>query len=291
MAATYMHDRLSVYLELSKFRITFFVAVSVAIGAIMYSASITPELMLAATGVFLLACGASALNHFQERDTDAMMDRTMSRPIPAGKISAEGALTFSLILVISGAVVLALVNDTALLLGITALIWYNAIYTPLKKKYAMAVVPGSLIGAIPPMIGWVAMGGSLTDPHIMALAMFFFIWQIPHFWLLLLIFGKDYEKAGFPTLTKIFNDAQLRRITFVWIAALGISSLLIPLFDISGSLLSGAGVLLLSSWLVISSKSIISKSFDKIIYRRAFMSVNIYVLLVVMILSVDKLLF
>ena len=291
IAATYIHDKMNVFLELSKFRITFFVAISVGIGAVMFTGQLTPAILAPVIGVFLLACGSSALNHFQERDTDALMDRTKSRPIPAGKISPENALIFAFLQIISGSLVLAFINETVLLLGFVTLVWYNAIYTLLKKKYAMAVVPGSIIGAIPPVIGWSAMGGSLTDPHILALAMFFFIWQIPHFWLLLLLFGEDYDKAGFPTLTKLFSSIQLRRITFVWIAALGFSSLLIPLFDISASIVGISGVLLLSFWLVLSSKSILSDSLDRVIYRKAFLSVNIYVLLVVSVLSVDKLLF
>lgn len=291
IATTYIHDKMNVFLELSKFRITFFVAISVGIGSVMFAGQLTPAILIPVLGVFLLACGSSALNHFQERDTDALMERTKSRPIPAGKISAENALIFALIQITTGSVILAFINETVLLLGLVTLIWYNAIYTPLKKRYAMAVVPGSIIGAIPPVIGWSAMGGSLTDPHILALAMFFFIWQIPHFWLLLLLFGEDYDRAGFPTLTKLFSNIQLRRITFVWIVALGFSSLLIPLFDISASMPGIIGVLLLSIWLVFSSKTILSDSLDRIIYRKAFLSVNIYVLLVVSVLSADKLLF
>lgn len=291
IAATYVNEKLSIYTELSKIRITFFVAVSVAIGAILYSGSFTSEMFVAMAGVFLLACGASALNHFQERDTDLLMDRTKSRPIPSGKISPEGALTFALILVITGSVILSFLGLVTFLLGVTALVWYNIIYTPLKKKYAMAVVPGSLIGAIPPVIGWTATGGEVSDPHILALAMFFFIWQIPHFWLLLLIYGSDYEKAGFPTLTGIFNDTQLKRITFVWIVALAISSFLVPLFDMSQSKISITGLMILTVWLIKSSMVILKPGAGKSINRKLFLSVNIYVLLVVMILSVDKLLF
>jgi heme o synthase len=99
------------------------------------------------------------------------------------------------------------------------LIWYNGIYTPLKKINPLAIIPGSLVGSIPPAVGWTAAGGNILDPQIIILSFFFFIWQIPHFWLLLLIFGKDYENAGFPTLMQIFSSDQLARITFIWIVA------------------------------------------------------------------------
>jgi hypothetical protein len=88
-------------------------------------------------------------------------------------------------------------------------LWYNGVYTFLKRKSPFAAIPGAVIGAIPPAIGWICGKGALSfDPQILALSFFFFIWQVPHFWLLLLNFGRDYEKAGFPSLTRIFNSAS-----------------------------------------------------------------------------------
>lgn len=249
-------------------------------------------MLLTLLGVFILACGSSAINHYQERITDALMDRTKGRPIPSGRISDKYAITVSIILVVLGlGIIYFSSNVIALILGAVALIWYNVIYTPLKKKYALAVVPGSVIGALPPMIGWVASGGYLFDMEIIALAFFFFIWQIPHFWLLLLIHGKDYDKAGFPTLTKIFSDSQLGRITFVWIAALSTSCLLIPLFNYSSSLYAVAAMVFLGAWLLMKTHRIISDYFERIIFRNAFMSINLYVLAIVLVISLDKLLF
>ena len=174
-------------------------------------------------------------------------------------------------------------------LGWIAVLWYNAFYTPLKKKYAMAVVPGALIGAIPPMIGWVASGGSLLDFRIILIAFCFFIWQIPHFWLLVLIYNKDYEKAGFPTLTKIYTSLQISRITFVWIAALAVSCVAIPIMNNSTNPYTVALLMLLGVWLVWSSKDILSTYFEKIIFRKAFIRINIYVLIVLILISLDKL--
>ncbi|MCF8240788.1 MAG: protoheme IX farnesyltransferase [Melioribacteraceae bacterium] len=281
---------INILLELGKVRITFFVAFSTAIGFILYSGNITVGILIPVIGVFFLASGASALNHFQERITDGLMERTRNRPIPSGKITKTFALIVSIIWIILGSLILFFeASFEAGILGWIALIWYNIIYTPLKMKYAMAVVPGSLIGAIPPVIGWVAAGGLIYNPQILALALFFFIWQIPHFWLLLLIYGKDYEKAGFPTLTKIFNDHQLSRITFVWIFALAISCLLIPLFSISSNFITIAALIVLGLWLIISSLKIIDDIINRIVYKKAFMNINIYVLMVVLVLSLDKL--
>ena len=282
---------LSILAEIGKFRITVMVAVSTSVGYILASGNFEMGMILPTLGVFLLASGSSALNHYQERDLDALMDRTRNRPIPAKKISAANVLFIAATYILSGSLILYFASNTeALLLGWLAVVWYNVIYTPMKRKFAMAVVPGSVIGAIPPVIGWAAAGGSLTNPQVYALALFFFIWQIPHFWLLLLIHGKDYENAGFPTLTQIFNNSQLGRITYIWIAALAVSVLLIPLFGIASSYFSIVLLMVLGLWLVISMRNILSDYLEKIIFRKAFIKVNVYVLIVVILLSIDRLL-
>ncbi len=287
-----LKKHIAIILELGKVRITFFVAFSTSVGYLYHSRSVDLTMVLIAIGVFLLACGSSAINHYQERFSDAMMERTKGRPIPSGRISKRYAIIVSIALVVIGlGIIYFSSNVTALLLGVAALVWYNVIYTPLKKKYALAVVPGSVIGALPPMIGWVASGGYVFDKEILALAFFFFIWQIPHFWLLLMIHSKDYEKAGFPTLTKIFTDFQLGRITFVWIAALATSCLLIPFLSFSSSIYSMITMFILGAWLLWQTKSILSNYLERLIFRKAFLRINFYVLAVVVIISLDKLFF
>jgi protoheme IX farnesyltransferase len=118
----------------------------------------------------------------------------------------------------------------AMVLGLLAIFWYNGLYTYLKRKTAFAVLPGALIGMIPPLLGWVSGGGHLFDPRIWGIAFFFFIWQVPHFWLLSLEVAKDYESAGLPSITKIFSVSQIKRIVFIWFLSTGASCLLIPLF-------------------------------------------------------------
>lgn len=282
---------IAVILELGKIRITSFVALSTLVGYILYSEKLSWQMILPTLGVFVLSCGSSALNHYQERSTDALMDRTKGRPIPSGRISANNAFLISLIMILSSLLIIYFSsNIAALILSLIALIWYNFIYTPLKKKFAMAVVPGSVIGAIPPMIGYVYAGGSPFDIQILSLSLFFFIWQIPHFWLLLLIFNKDYERAGFPTLTKIFSDSQLSRITFMWVAALAVSCLLIIAFNVSHNFYSMIALIFLSIWLIIETRHILTRYIEKFILREAFIRINLFVLAVIIIISIDKLL-
>ena len=277
--------------ELGKVRITFFVAITTSVGYLLYLGELSTNIILPTIGVFLLACGSSSLNHFQEKDKDALMDRTKGRPIPSGRISPNGALVYAFtLIVISSLIIFYSSNLTALILGWINLFWYNVIYTPLKRINSLAVIPGSIIGALPPVIGWTAAGGALLDPKILAVALFFFIWQIPHFWLLLMIYGKDYEKAGFPTLTKIFSNRQLSRITFTWIAALATSCLLIPLFDVSRNIISIVLIIVLGLILVFKTKNILTNYIEKIIFKKAFLQINLYVLAIVLILSLEKLL-
>lgn len=282
---------INLLLELCKVRITFFVAVSTFVGFILHSGNISLQIILPSLGVFILASGSSALNEYQEREADKLMSRTKSRPIPSGRINEKSALLLSLTLLIAGlATIFFSSNLNALLLGVLAVIWYNAIYTPLKKKYVMAVVPGSLIGAIPPIIGWAASGGNPFDFEILTVALFFFIWQIPHFWLLLLIFSEDYESAGFPTLTQKFSKYQLSRITFIWITALVTSCLLIPVFSVSSNVYSLMAMIVLGIWLLWKTKFILNDILEKFVFRKAFVSINLYVLAIIVILSIDKLL-
>jgi len=278
--------------DLGKFKITVFVAFSTSVGFILSSGSLEIKLIWTLTGVFLLASGSSALNEYQEKDRDALMARTMNRPIPSGRISPASALIFSIAMLISGFGILFIFTDFITpMLGFTALVWYNVIYTPLKIRYAMAVVPGSIIGAIPPVMGWTASGGDLSHPGIMALALFFFIWQIPHFWLLVLLYDQDYQRAAFPTITQIYNNTQINRMTFIWIVSLGISSLLIPVFNNFQNVFVLVFLSILALWISIFSFRLVSQGSSRLLLRKTFLIINLYVLSVVAIIAIDKLIF
>ncbi len=226
-----MKNKFQIFAEITKLRITIFVTVTTMFGFIAATGSINSQIILPAIGILLLACGSAALNHYQERKTDVLMERTKNRPIPSGKISAKSTLQLSVALVVLGSILLFIGSGLlALSLGLLNLIWYNVVYTPLKESFATCNYSRIIVGAIPPVVGWVAGGGSILDPQIILISFFFFIWQIPHFWLLLMVLDKDYQKAGFPTLTQIFNQQQLGRITFMWIIATGVTGLLLPLF-------------------------------------------------------------
>ena len=192
---------LHIILELSKVKITIAVAFTTITGYILAARGYDLGFLLPTLGIFFLACGSSVINHLQERRTDALMSRTSGRPLPAHKISILHAVLIALAETLTGSAILFFIAGAeALLLGLFAMVWYNAVYTFLKRVTPNAVIPGSLIGSIPPLVGWVSAGGDLMTPQAGLLAMFFFIWQVPHFYLLALRYGHEYEKAGLPSI-------------------------------------------------------------------------------------------
>lgn len=285
-----MKEKIKILSELTKIRITFFVMITTGFGYIAATDIFNLNLLLVLAGVLSLACGSAVLNHYQERFTDALMERTKNRPIPSGKITPVKALEISILLILIGVALLFIGgNLLSVFFGILNLIWYNGIYTPLKRKSSLAIIPGSLVGAIPPVIGWVAAGGDLLNPQILMIAFFFFIWQIPHFWLLLLVLDKDYSKAGMPTLTNLFSKNQLARITFMWIMATAISSLLLPMVALVETEIIKYLIVFSVILLSINSLKLLKYSEENSSVLFAFRNINFFVLFVVSIISIDKL--
>jgi protoheme IX farnesyltransferase len=277
--------------ELLKLRISVVSTLSAVTGFAAAAHGFSWAMAHACLGVFLFACGASALNEVQEAKLDALMERTKGRPIPSGRISAGAALAVAVAVSAAGFGVLWLFSGlTPALLGVAALAWYNGAYTYLKRVTAFAVVPGSVIGAITPAMGWTAAGGSLFDPRLGALCFFFFIWQVPHFWLLLFRLGKDYEKAGFPTMTQVFSLEQLGRLTFIWMVATAASCLLIPIFGLSASPYVGLLMAASGGWLCVVAAKLLKAQQALPSLRHAFRDINIFALLVMLLVTLDAVL-
>jgi heme o synthase len=276
--------------ELVKFRITVLVTFTTGLGYILGAKEMSFTFFSAVGGIFLLACASSALNHWQERVTDALMDRTRFRPIPSGKIEPSAVLLIAVFLLVSGSAVLfATTNFTTLLIGLATFVWYNGVYTPLKKKSAVAIIPGALVGALPPVAGWTAAGGDALDYRIMIVAAYMFVWQIPHFWLLLLLYGEDYQKGGFPVLSKVFSSDQLKRITFSWLIATVLIALLVPMFLYMYNFFTMPLIIIISLGMAAVSFRFLYSSLERKNIRASFLAINFYTLLLISILSIDKL--
>ncbi len=191
------------YIELTKPRVTSLVLVTALVGFYMGSESGLASLALlhAMLGTAMVAGGASALNQYVERDHDARMFRTRERPLPSQRLTEREGLAFSVAISVSGTLYLGLFTNarTGLLAGATVLL-YVFVYTPLKRRTALATIVGAVPGAAPPVLGWTAAGGTL-DGMAGALFMIVFLWQLPHFLAIAWIHDEDYLRGGFPHLT------------------------------------------------------------------------------------------
>lgn len=285
-----MKNSAGAYIGLCKVKIALFSTLSSLTGFVLAASELRAETFVVMVGVFALACGSSALNQYQEWDRDALMPRTMKRPIPSGRISPSRAFSFSLTLMLPGLAALLLTGRLSVpLLGLLAAVWYNGVYTQLKRKTAFAFIPGALVGTVPPAIGWVAAGGALLHPGLLALCFFFFMWQVPHFWLIAIDYGDEYEKAGLPSIKRVFARKQLLRIVFHWIIATAVSCLFISLNGMTRIPLTNGLLFLVSLWLAGNAIGLLRRQ-GSFPHPVTFRGINAYMLLVMTLLSADKLL-
>ncbi|OIQ50784.1 Protoheme IX farnesyltransferase 1 [Pseudodesulfovibrio hydrargyri] len=174
----------------------------------------------AAAGAFLLCGGCSALNQVQERGRDARMERTRNRPLASGRMPPALGLSWAGLFGLAGLILFFLSGGwPTLLAGLGVVAVYNGLYTPLKRVTPMALLAGGVAGAAPPVTGWLAAGGPLSDPHILGVAVIFYLWQVPHFWLLAEKHREDYGRAGFAVLDTGLPPAFRARLMGVWVAA------------------------------------------------------------------------
>jgi heme o synthase len=218
-----------IYLNLTRSTISIVVALSGAAGYICFHKFHTSLLSLF-FGVFFFSCAASVLNQYQERWQDALMERTKYRPLPDHKIKPFTALTLAALNFLAGFLLLLLTRSSiVVILGCFTIIWYNAVYTPLKEKTRFAVLPGALTGAIPPVIGWAAAGGNIFNPVISSISSFLFMWQVSHFLFLSLKYSSDYRRAGFPELFNTSSKQSYNIILFIWLLGTALCSNLLVL--------------------------------------------------------------
>jgi protoheme IX farnesyltransferase len=290
-SASRVSESLSAILDLVKIRITFFVGMSAIFGYVLAANEISPAMMPPVLGIFLLSCASAALNHFQERTTDALMHRTSRRPLPSGAFSPEFVLSLVLGLSTVGSILILISSNlAALVLSWLAFVSYNAIYTPLKKLTPFAVIPGSFVGSFPVMAGWAAAHGYVFDPRLLAITTFFFVWQIPHFWLLMDMYNADYERAKFPTLRMYFNEKMISILGFAWIVIVIFTSALFVITGVVNNIPTQLAIVILGSWLAFGTRKLVSGGDDKRINKSAFMRINLYVLAITLVVMIDKVL-
>ncbi len=279
--------------ELTKWRLSLAVAFSAVTGYIICDgttgtglpeAAIGPGLIMVASGVFLLSAGAAALNQYTERKSDALMARTAGRPLPSGRMTMGSAVGVALLLLVSGSLLLGFSGLLPLALGLTNLLLYNVVYTGLKKVTALAIIPGALVGAVPPLIGYTAAGGGLTDTVIILFALFMFLWQMPHFWLLLARYGSEYEKAGIKTIYSSMSSNQINRLILIWITGSSLMLWILTGMFMPFELPVAVLLLVLNIAFIAAFRRIIKVSDAESKSRNAFILINSFSLLIMLIL-------
>jgi heme o synthase len=240
-------SRVSIFLDLTKARLTFLVLVTTFVGFCMGEAGAWNWIMLfhSMCGTGLLAAGAAVLNQYVERDLDLLMHRTKDRPLPSGQMKPADALLLGVALSVAGLLYLAfLVNILTSFLGVITLVSYIFVYTPLKTKTPLCTLVGAVPGAIPPMMGWTAATDSL-GVGAWLLFIILFLWQMPHFFALAQMYRDDYARGGFPMLSVVDPDGSRVGVQIVSHTFLLIPASIAPyFFGMTGSTyLVGAGIL------------------------------------------------
>lgn len=282
-------NKLKDWLEFSKLKIMIPVSLTGFTGYFAFNPQFSSGIFLLSFGILLMAVSASVLNQIQEVKSDGMMIRTSNRPLPAKRITLTGAFLFFFFNLITGVIVIYYTgNIKAVIIGLFTIFWYNVIYTYSKRITAFAVVPGAITGALPPLIGWVAAGGGLWDKPIVFIEFLIFIGQIPHFWLLILKYGEEYKKAGFPSLTNIFTSAQIKRLTFVWVISSVAAALFLCYFEIIQNSIIIVILVIISIYVIWQFLDLLKIRASENNYRKYSIVLDLYFLLVLLLLISDK---
>ena len=276
------------FYDLSKPGIGFYSLLTTAASFWLASTVFDPILFihtLVATG--LVTCGGGALNQVIEIEADSQMRRTEKRPLPSGRVSPQAGLLFGVLSSLAGTVyMLFFVNGLASLLAILTLGGYLFVYTPLKKKTHLATLVGAFPGAVPILIGWAAVRGSLGT-GAWALFAILFLWQIPHFLAIAWMYRKDYARAGFPLLTVIDPEGNRSALQILnYTLALVPVSLLPTLLHLTGAIYFG-GALLLGLGFSIAAIRAASQRTNTTARQLLFASI-IYLPVLLTLLAIDK---
>jgi protoheme IX farnesyltransferase len=203
-------------------------------------------------GGYCMVGASNAFNQVIEKDLDALMERTKNRPVPSGRMKSSSALILATALTILGIVLLYTINPKTAMFGAISIFMYVSLYTPLKTKTPLSVFVGAFPGAIPFMLGWVAVSGNFgIEAGTLFLIQFF--WQFPHFWAIGWFLFDDYEKAGFFMLPTGMKDTKTALQVILYTVWLIIASLL-PVLGFTGqfmiSPITAILVFLLGLWML-----------------------------------------
>ena len=282
--------RLGDYVALTKPRLNLLVLFTAVAGLYLAAPDGVPLATLLHTivGTALVAGGAAAFNQVWERDTDALMKRTRTRPVPSGRLGATEGLLFSIVLSAAGVIDLAVaVNPLCAGVAALTLLTYVLVYTPLKKRTSLATLIGAIPGALPPVIGWTAATESLSLAPLVLFGIVF-LWQMPHFLAIAWLYRHEYAAAGIPLLPVLEPDGRRTgRQALLYAAALWPVSLMPTLLGLAGGAYIALATILGGGLIALSAR--FARDRSTVAARRLFLFSIIYLPLLWGALVADRL--
>ncbi|MEX2673213.1 MAG: heme o synthase [Phycisphaeraceae bacterium] len=284
----------SIYMELGKARLSGMVVATTGVGYVLGSGAVLEgtginwlQLLWTVIGTALAAGSANALNQVWERERDSLMRRTQGRPLPSGRIGTMHAVAMAVLAGGWGVTLLAaLVSFAAAGLALLTLLLYVFVYTPMKTRSTLNTMVGGIVGAVPPMIGWVAATGSF-GAGAWVLGAILFIWQIPHFLALAWMYRKDYEIGGYRMLPIIDPSGRLTsHAALMWSVALLPLGVVAAQVGMTGWLFAVAS-LALTLWLVKLAWGLTQQR-NEAEAKRLFLGSVIYLPLLLIVMVVDR---
>jgi heme o synthase len=272
---------------LTKPRITALVLLTAAAGAeIAPGHAPRANMALALLATALIVGSANALNMWWERDVDACMARTKTRPLPAGRMSPDVALAFALTLGAASVPMLFAVNVATGALGLIALVTYVLLYTPLKRKSHLALLVGAVPGAMPPLLGWTSVTGTV-DLRGLCLFAVLFVWQVPHFAAITLFRAEEYARAGLMVISVQKGERAAKKMIFGSTVVLVAASALPYVARVAGAYYLGIAALLGAAFLGLAAQGLRTGA-DRRWAKRTFAFSIAYLVIVMAALLLDR---
>ena len=276
--------------QLTKFGLSLSVVFSSIAGYLLAAEVIDYQiLLLLSIGGYCMVGASNAFNQIIERGPDAVMKRTMDRPIPAGRISVNIAMVIAVVLTLTGLVILYSINQKTALFGAISIFLYTSAYTPLKPVTPLSVFVGAIPGAIPFMLGWVAATDQFgIEPGILFMIQFF--WQFPHFWAIGWLQFDEYKKAGFNLMPTGEKNKKASKLVIIYTLFMLIVSIF-PVFRLTGDLyllpFSAVIIFLLGLVMLYYGVKLHTDQTDKMA-RKLMLSSVLYITLIQIIFVIDK---
>lgn len=276
--------------QLTKFGLSLSVVFSSIAGYLLAADVIDYQIVvLLSIGGYCMVGASNAFNQIIERGPDAVMKRTMDRPIPAGRISVNIAMIIAVVLTLTGLVILYSINQKTALFGAISIFLYTSAYTPLKPVTPLSVFVGAIPGAIPFMLGWVAATDQFgIEPGILFMIQFF--WQFPHFWAIGWLQFDEYKKAGFNLMPTGEKNKKASKLVIIYTLFMLIVSIF-PVFRLTGDLyllpFSAVIIFLLGLVMLYYGIKLHTDQTDKMA-RKLMLSSVLYITLIQIIFVIDK---